>query len=97
MRILKYVLVYIILCFLSYYQLMHASIYFFIILTIFFFFSVLPTVRVWQSEVNATADVGQPAVLTCAVDGYPEPMVTWTRLLTQNAFFFCDCEHSCQF
>ncbi|XP_056140078.1 neural cell adhesion molecule 1b [Lampris incognitus] len=41
--------------------------------------NVLPTIRVWQSEVNATADVGQSAVLTCAVDGYPEPMVTWTR------------------
>uniref|UniRef100_A0A4W6G559 Neural cell adhesion molecule 1b n=1 Tax=Lates calcarifer TaxID=8187 RepID=A0A4W6G559_LATCA len=40
--------------------------------------NVLPTIRVWQSEVNATADVGQPAMLTCAVDGYPEPMVTWT-------------------
>ncbi|XP_069569013.1 LOW QUALITY PROTEIN: neural cell adhesion molecule 1b [Brachyistius frenatus] len=41
--------------------------------------NVLPTIRIWQSEVNATADVGQPAMLTCAVDGYPEPMVTWTR------------------
>ncbi|XP_068440826.1 neural cell adhesion molecule 1b isoform X4 [Clinocottus analis] len=41
--------------------------------------NVLPTIRVWQSEVNATADVGQPAMLTCAVDGFPEPMVTWTR------------------
>ncbi|XP_056296358.1 neural cell adhesion molecule 1b isoform X17 [Pseudoliparis swirei] len=41
--------------------------------------NVLPTIRVWQSEVNATADIGQPAMLTCAVDGYPEPMVTWTR------------------
>uniref|UniRef100_UPI003AAAC852 neural cell adhesion molecule 1b n=1 Tax=Centroberyx gerrardi TaxID=166262 RepID=UPI003AAAC852 len=41
--------------------------------------NVLPTIRVWQSEVNATADVGQFAMLTCAVDGYPEPMVTWTR------------------
>nr|XP_046245368.1 neural cell adhesion molecule 1b isoform X3 [Scatophagus argus] len=41
--------------------------------------NVLPTIRVWQSEVNATADAGQPAMLTCAVDGYPEPMVTWTR------------------
>ncbi|XP_054462585.1 neural cell adhesion molecule 1b isoform X2 [Anoplopoma fimbria] len=41
--------------------------------------NVLPTIRVWQSEVNATADVEQPAMLTCAVDGYPEPMVTWTR------------------
>uniref|UniRef100_A0A3Q3GF09 Neural cell adhesion molecule 1b n=1 Tax=Labrus bergylta TaxID=56723 RepID=A0A3Q3GF09_9LABR len=40
--------------------------------------NVLPTIRVWQSEVNATAEVGQPAMLTCAVDGYPEPMVTWT-------------------
>ncbi|XP_071351908.1 neural cell adhesion molecule 1b isoform X3 [Trachinotus anak] len=41
--------------------------------------NVLPTIRIWQSEVNATADVGQSAMLTCAVDGYPEPMVTWTR------------------
>ncbi|XP_026175221.1 neural cell adhesion molecule 1b isoform X4 [Mastacembelus armatus] len=41
--------------------------------------NVLPTIRVWQSEVNATADVGHSAMLTCAVDGYPEPMVTWTR------------------
>ncbi|XP_037533513.1 neural cell adhesion molecule 1b [Nematolebias whitei] len=41
--------------------------------------NVLPTIRIWQSEVNATADVGQPAMLTCAVDGYPEPMVTWAR------------------
>ncbi|XP_053729444.1 neural cell adhesion molecule 1b isoform X10 [Synchiropus splendidus] len=41
--------------------------------------NVLPTIRIWQTEVNATADIGQPAMLTCAVDGYPEPMVTWTR------------------
>ncbi|CAL8353282.1 unnamed protein product [Lota lota] len=41
--------------------------------------NVLPTIRVWQSEVNSTADVGQTATLTCAVDGYPEPTVTWTR------------------
>ncbi|XP_037123197.1 neural cell adhesion molecule 1b isoform X4 [Syngnathus acus] len=41
--------------------------------------NVLPIIRVWKSEVNATADVGQAAMLTCAVDGYPEPMVTWTR------------------
>lgn len=41
--------------------------------------NVLPTIRVWQTEVNATADVGHSAMLTCAVDGYPEPMVTWTR------------------
>lgn len=49
---------------------------------VFFFLcvsAVLPTIRVWQTEVNATADVGQPAMLTCAVDGYPEPLVTWTR------------------
>uniref|UniRef100_A0A674B3F4 Neural cell adhesion molecule 1b n=1 Tax=Salmo trutta TaxID=8032 RepID=A0A674B3F4_SALTR len=39
--------------------------------------NVLPTIRVWQSEVNATAGVGQSAMLTCAADGYPEPMVTW--------------------
>uniref|UniRef100_A0A672ZK51 Neural cell adhesion molecule 1b n=1 Tax=Sphaeramia orbicularis TaxID=375764 RepID=A0A672ZK51_9TELE len=41
--------------------------------------NVLPTIRVWQTEVNATADIGHSAMLTCAVDGYPEPMVTWTR------------------
>ncbi|KAK6295982.1 hypothetical protein J4Q44_G00336950 [Coregonus suidteri] len=41
--------------------------------------NVLPTIRVWQSEVNATAGVGQSAMLTCAADGYPEPMVTWAR------------------
>ncbi|KAM9734061.1 neural cell adhesion molecule 1b isoform 2-T2 [Menidia menidia] len=41
--------------------------------------NVLPTIRIWQSEVNSTADIQQPAVLTCAVDGFPEPMVTWTR------------------
>ncbi|XP_059932143.1 neural cell adhesion molecule 1b isoform X13 [Gadus macrocephalus] len=41
--------------------------------------NVLPTIRVWQTEVNSTADVGQTATLTCAVDGYPEPTVTWTR------------------
>uniref|UniRef100_A0A8C7YT84 Neural cell adhesion molecule 1b n=1 Tax=Oryzias sinensis TaxID=183150 RepID=A0A8C7YT84_9TELE len=41
--------------------------------------NVRPTVRILQSELNATADVGQPAKMTCAVDGFPEPMVTWTR------------------
>ncbi|XP_043975134.1 neural cell adhesion molecule 1b isoform X13 [Gambusia affinis] len=41
--------------------------------------NVLPTIRIWQSEVNATAEIAQPAILTCAVDGYPEPMVTWIR------------------
>ncbi|XP_027855542.1 neural cell adhesion molecule 1b isoform X2 [Xiphophorus couchianus] len=41
--------------------------------------NVLPTIRIWQSEVNATAEIAQPATLTCAVDGYPEPMVTWLR------------------
>ncbi|KAJ0021980.1 hypothetical protein NQD34_009470 [Periophthalmus magnuspinnatus] len=41
--------------------------------------NVLPTIRVWQSEVNATAEIGNSAMLTCAPDGYPEPMVTWAR------------------
>ncbi|KAL0973242.1 hypothetical protein UPYG_G00200890 [Umbra pygmaea] len=41
--------------------------------------NVLPTIRVWQSEVNATAGVGQSAVLTCAADGYPDPVVSWAR------------------
>uniref|UniRef100_A0A8C7RNL4 Neural cell adhesion molecule 1b n=1 Tax=Oncorhynchus mykiss TaxID=8022 RepID=A0A8C7RNL4_ONCMY len=46
--------------------------------------NVLPTIRVWQSEVNATAGVGQSAMLTCAADGYPEPMVTWARVLLES-------------
>lgn len=63
---------------------MYVFVYQFFLFIYFIFYlslrvSVLPTIRVWQSEVNATADVGQPAMLTCAVDGYPEPMVTWTR------------------
>ncbi|XP_062328350.1 neural cell adhesion molecule 1b isoform X3 [Osmerus eperlanus] len=41
--------------------------------------NVAPSIRVWQSEVNATADAGQAAMLSCAADGFPEPMVSWAR------------------
>lgn len=67
------------LCLYSIYLPICLPVYLFYYLSISLCVSVLPTIRVWQSEVNATADVGQAAMLTCAVDGYPEPMVTWTR------------------
>ncbi|XP_073719342.1 neural cell adhesion molecule 1b isoform X6 [Misgurnus anguillicaudatus] len=41
--------------------------------------NVLPTIRIRQSETNATADIGPPTVLACDADGFPEPMVTWKR------------------
>uniref|UniRef100_A0AAR2KT22 Neural cell adhesion molecule 1b n=1 Tax=Pygocentrus nattereri TaxID=42514 RepID=A0AAR2KT22_PYGNA len=41
--------------------------------------NVLPTIRVRQAEVNATADLGHSAMLACDADGFPEPTVTWTR------------------
>ncbi|KAG7264318.1 hypothetical protein CRUP_008464, partial [Coryphaenoides rupestris] len=40
---------------------------------------VLPTIRVRQAVVNATADIGTSAMLACDVDGFPEPTVTWAR------------------
>ncbi|XP_054611154.1 neural cell adhesion molecule 1-like isoform X4 [Dunckerocampus dactyliophorus] len=40
--------------------------------------NVLPTIRARQAEVNATADIGSPALLACDADGFPEPIVTWT-------------------
>lgn len=43
-----------------------------------FFFSVLPTIRARQSDVNATADISSSALLACDADGFPEPTVTWT-------------------
>ncbi|XP_061596342.1 neural cell adhesion molecule 1a isoform X10 [Cololabis saira] len=41
--------------------------------------NVLPTIRARQSEVNATADIGSPALLACDADGFPEPTVTWAH------------------
>ncbi|XP_047235162.1 neural cell adhesion molecule 1a isoform X5 [Girardinichthys multiradiatus] len=41
--------------------------------------NVLPTIRARKSEVNATADIGESALLACDADGYPEPTVTWTH------------------
>lgn len=41
--------------------------------------NVLPTIRIRQAEVNATADMGTSAMLACDADGFPEPTVTWTR------------------
>ncbi|KAM4547320.1 neural cell adhesion molecule 1a isoform 5-T5 [Fundulus diaphanus] len=41
--------------------------------------NVLPTIRARKTEVNATADVGESALLACDADGFPEPTVTWTH------------------
>uniref|UniRef100_A0A3B3WY61 Neural cell adhesion molecule 1a n=1 Tax=Poecilia mexicana TaxID=48701 RepID=A0A3B3WY61_9TELE len=41
--------------------------------------NVLPTIRARKSEVNATADVGESALLACDADGFPEPTVTWAN------------------
>lgn len=46
--------------------------------------NVLPTVRVRQAEVNATADLGLSTMLACDGDGFPEPTVTWTRSLRSD-------------
>ncbi|KAM9332341.1 neural cell adhesion molecule 1a isoform 3-T3 [Pholidichthys leucotaenia] len=41
--------------------------------------NVLPTIRARQSDVNATADIGNSALLACDADGFPEPTVTWAH------------------
>ncbi|XP_023818329.1 neural cell adhesion molecule 1 isoform X8 [Oryzias latipes] len=41
--------------------------------------NVLPTIRARQFEVNATADIGNSALLACDADGFPDPIVTWTH------------------
>ncbi|KAF7699940.1 hypothetical protein HF521_002898 [Silurus meridionalis] len=43
--------------------------------------NVVPTIRVRQAEVNATADISHSAMLACDADGFPEPTITWTRSL----------------
>lgn len=40
---------------------------------------VLPTIRARQTEINATAEVGNSAMLACDADGFPEPIVTWIQ------------------
>lgn len=44
--------------------------------------SVFPTVRVRQSEVNATADIGSSTMLACDADGFPDPVVTWAQYVS---------------
>ncbi|KAG5284983.1 hypothetical protein AALO_G00032700 [Alosa alosa] len=41
--------------------------------------NVLPSIRTRQTELNATADIGQSITLACDADGFPEPAVTWAR------------------
>ncbi|XP_027029792.1 neural cell adhesion molecule 1b isoform X14 [Tachysurus fulvidraco] len=41
--------------------------------------NVVPTIRVRQVQVNATADISHSAMLACDADGFPEPTITWTR------------------
>ncbi|KAJ8347525.1 hypothetical protein SKAU_G00261140 [Synaphobranchus kaupii] len=41
--------------------------------------NVRPSIRPRQSELNATADIGQSMMLACDADGFPEPNVTWAR------------------
>uniref|UniRef100_A0A671NKC7 Neural cell adhesion molecule 1-like n=1 Tax=Sinocyclocheilus anshuiensis TaxID=1608454 RepID=A0A671NKC7_9TELE len=43
--------------------------------------NVLPTIRIRQAETNGTADMGFSTLLACDADGFPEPMVTWARLV----------------
>lgn len=50
----------------------------------FISFSVLPTIRARQSDVNATADIGSSALLACDADGFPEPTVTWAQYVTRR-------------
>lgn len=51
-----------------------------------FFFSVLPTIRARQSDINATAEVGNSVMLACDADGFPEPMVTWVQYVASKSF-----------
>ncbi|XP_056910110.1 neural cell adhesion molecule 1a isoform X8 [Takifugu flavidus] len=41
--------------------------------------NVFPTIRVRQSEVNATADIGSSTMLACDADGFPDPIITWAH------------------
>lgn len=58
-----------------------------ILLILFYFFIlVLPTIRARQTEINATAEVGNSAMLACDADGFPEPMVTWIQYVVSQSF-----------
>ncbi|XP_017345639.1 neural cell adhesion molecule 1b isoform X1 [Ictalurus punctatus] len=46
--------------------------------------NVVPTIRVRQAEVNATADISHSAMLACDADGFPEPTITWMRSLRRE-------------
>lgn len=50
---------------------------------LYYFFPVLPTIRVRQLDVNATADIGSSALLACDADGFPEPTVTWAQYVVR--------------
>ncbi len=50
-------------------------------------FSVLPTIRARQSDVNATADIGSTALLACDADGFPDPIVTWTQYVIRCCYW----------
>ncbi|XP_060106556.1 neural cell adhesion molecule 1 isoform X2 [Heteronotia binoei] len=41
--------------------------------------NVPPTVHTRQSTVNATANLGQSVTLVCEADGFPEPIISWTK------------------
>uniref|UniRef100_A0A4W4FIS2 Neural cell adhesion molecule 1a n=1 Tax=Electrophorus electricus TaxID=8005 RepID=A0A4W4FIS2_ELEEL len=47
--------------------------------TIFVVVNVVPTIQVRQPEVNSTSDMGHTATLACDADGFPKPVVSWTR------------------
>ncbi|KAM3831068.1 neural cell adhesion molecule 1 [Vipera latastei] len=41
--------------------------------------NVPPTVRSRQGTVNATANLSQSVKLVCEADGFPEPIISWTK------------------
>nr|BAA24032.1 NCAM-180 [Cynops pyrrhogaster] len=41
--------------------------------------NVAPSVRARQTTVNATANLGEAAVLACDADGFPDPEISWTK------------------
>ncbi|KAM6043452.1 neural cell adhesion molecule 1 isoform 4-T4 [Chlamydotis macqueenii] len=41
--------------------------------------NVPPSVRARQSTMNATANLSQSVTLACDADGFPEPIMTWTK------------------
>ncbi|XP_078538491.1 neural cell adhesion molecule 1 isoform X4 [Lissotriton helveticus] len=41
--------------------------------------NVAPSVRARQTTVNATANLGEAALLACDADGFPDPEISWTK------------------